>query len=348
MGHGDRSRSPSAAAPSTAIVPMPAAVPPERLVNMPAPGKGVGKGGDPTPVPGQSTEQLVASVVANQVSTISSDLFTSIESKVSQLVTNTVASCTATLSNRVGSLEGKVDQLDTKVDNKFAELSSKLESIESALQNRTDPASTPGADNTEPTNVGFFRSTDPSILLLNTKDRTNVARAAIYESIAKLLGEAGIRDSDVYLSGDSLDYLFELKFLGNANVAKQNCSHFQSSLSLGRGKFKSQTCKDSNDQPVQFFCQPDKSPAQIRREILCKGIQKFLVSKCSSEIWIRKATATILVDKRPLVSIRVPSETSACFVGWNEARLISLKIEKAELDTELQKLLGDMLNQSYS
>ena len=294
----------------------------------------------------QSPEQLVASVVASQVSTISGDLFSSIEAKVSQLVTNTVASCTATLSNRVESVESKLDQLDTKVDSKFAELSSKLAIIEGALQNRNN---TPGTDSAEPANVGFYRNPDPSILLLNTKDRINVARSAIYESIAKLLGEAGIRDSDVYLSGDSLDYLFELKFLGNANVAKQNCSHFQSSLSLGRGKFKSQTCKDSNNQPVQFYCQPDKSPAQIRREILCKGIQKFLVSKFSSnEIWIRKATATILVDKRPLVSIKVPSETSACFVGWNEPRLIALKLEKAELDTELQKLLGDMLNQSYS
>ena len=109
-----------------------------------------------------------------------------------------------------------------------------------------------------------------------------------------------------------------------------------------------QQCKGTTDQSIQFYCQPDKSPAQVRREILCKGIRKFLQGKCESDIWIRKATGTILVDKRPLVSLRVPTENSANFVGWNDAKLISIKVEKAELDSELKKLLDDMLGQSYS
>ena len=99
---------------------------------------------------------------------------------------------------------------------------------------------------------------------------------------------------------------------------------------------------------MQFFIQPDKNPAQVRREILAKSLQKHLQNTLpTSQVWIRKSTGTILVDKRPLVSVKVLSESSAELSNWNDSKLLVLKIEKPKLAEEFQKLVAEVL-QSYS
>ena len=155
--------------------------------------------------------------------------------------------------------------------------------------------------------------------------------------------EAGIAGSSVFLSGDIQDDSFELKFLGEQAVARQHCKHFLSSLSLGRGKYKTQSVLDASGQPVQFFCQPDKNPCQVRREVLSKKLQSYIATLLpDSAIWVRKATGTILVDKRPLVSVRIQNEEDAILHGWNEPKLILHKLDKPAIIEHFKSLVADV------
>ena len=163
----------------------------------------------------------------------------------------------------------------------------------------------------------------------------------MYQSLLKLLGEAGLEGSQIFLSGDPMDDRFELKFLGSQTVSIQNCTHFANSLNLGRGKYKTQTCLGPNQEQVQFYCQPDKNLGQVRKEVLAKALQKHVQGLLpNSEIWVRKATGTVLVDKRPLVSVKVLNEDTASLVNWNEPKLILHKLDKAQISEAFKALVA--------
>ena len=366
MGHGDRSRSPNATPPvpasgipSTAIVAVPDIA---NAAMVPVPGLHTGipsgppsqsarinvgnstgarpgsSGSVPPIVP--STEELVAKVVQQNIAKLSGQLFESIQSNVANLVTSVQAESSAAINNRLDNVESRLDTVHSQLGNVAHSVESLAAQFAAFKTEFSGGVQSPNV--TQQYSGGFFRAIDKTILLINTHGRVAVSRDALHTSIVNLLAEAGLGESHIYLSGEILDDRFELKFTGAPTVASINCAHFFNSLSLGRGKYKTQQCVGQNGQSVQFYCQCDKNPAMVRREVLAKGVQRHLATLLpQSQIWIRKATGTILVDKRPLVSIKITGEESAQLHNWNDAKMSLHKLEKQNIINAFNALLSE-------
>ena len=95
-------------------------------------------------------------------------------------------------------------------------------------------------------------------------------------AINALAFEAGLKETDVVVSGNNLDDRFELQFFGEPRVAAAKTLQFYESIQLGRGKWKPQFATNDAGTQIQFYIAPDKNPCQMRREILAKLLKDIL------------------------------------------------------------------------
>ena len=169
-------------------------------------------------------------------------------------------------------------------------------------------------------NGNFNRTPDPTKLFVNTKNKTNVSATKFGEAFAALALEANIQVGSFKIIGDALDSRFEVQFTNDTNTATRECAAFLASLSLGRGKYKPQQVQSNDGSTVQFFCNPDKNRAQVRREILCRNLRQILdgpVSAAGKSCYIVKNSSSICIDRRLLVTVLIVNEHQAK-LDWND------------------------------
>jgi hypothetical protein len=98
---------------------------------------------------------------------------------------------------------------------------------------------------------------------------------------------------------------------------------------------------DSEGVKTQFFVGPDKNGAQVKREVLAKHLRVLVQSHVQGkEVWCKKATGTLFVDKRRLVTIHVQDESSAR-LDWAHSKRIDLKIDQGVVEEAFKALLLD-------
>ena len=86
----------------------------------------------------------------------------------------------------------------------------------------------------------------------------------------------------------------------------------------------------------------DKNPGQIRREVLVKKLQACIATLLPDhQVWVRKATATVLINKRPLVSVRVQDEDSAELTSWVDAKVALYQFDKAAIISHFASIVSD-------
>jgi hypothetical protein len=198
----------------------------------------------------------------------------------------------------------------------------------------------------QPPNVtnmgGFFRAPDPTVLFANTMGGTKVSRDKFHQVFLALAVEANLDDSDFVLVGDLLDDRFEIKFAGDTRRATAACHQFYSSLRLGKGRWKTQEVVSDTNAQIKFFVSPDKNTAQTRREMLAKHL-KAVIAELSGrnlqDIWIKKETGALLVDRRHLLSVSFISETEAR-IEWSHGKRVKLKVEQAPVELALKAFVG--------
>ncbi len=200
------------------------------------------------------------------------------------------------------------------------------------------PGQPPGEFTPDVTTSTFYRKPDPTKLFLNTRDQVSVSRDKIFAAVVVLAGEAGVSEEHFDLQGDALDNRFELLFKGTSAPAR--ALQFYQSLQLGRGKWKVQQVLDDLDEVVQFFVQPDKNGAQIRREVLAKNLKAILGPMVpGKEIFVRKTTGSLLVDRRVLATVFITGEQGAR-IQWFHPKRIDLAIEQSMVEDQFAALVG--------
>ena len=104
---------------------------------------------------------------------------------------------------------------------------------------------------------------------------------------------------------------------------------------------ETQECLDPNGTTHKFYIAPDKNPAQVRKEVLTKHFKAGIsgLEGWTEEIFVRKASGTLLVDRRPLVSISIVDENRAALV-WTHANRINLSLDQAGIETMFQNIVG--------
>ena len=265
---------------------------------------------------------------------------------------------TAAISQRLGSVESKVEDLtqgQTRLETAFAELSKTVTTAMARLShsNSTPELGTPEANAqahafvgpvtsvaTDVTTPAFFRKPDPTILYANTHGRVQVSRDVFTKAFLELASEANVEQQAFEITGDALDNRFDIQFTGSPTAAAAAALQLYQSLQLGRGKWKPQNVKDAAGISHQFYIQPDKNGAQVRREVLAKELSR-LVSPLvpNKEVFVRKSTGSILIDRRVLASIFVTTQDSAR-IEWYHPQRIALGIEQAPIDQQFRLLIG--------
>ena len=188
----------------------------------------------------------------------------------------------------------------------------------------------------------FWRTPDPTILFINVHDRAKLNLRTIYASIVVLATDANIAESEYTfdsVSGTPLDNLFDLKFTGPSASAR--CLQFYQSLQLGRGRWKEQAAADPQNKIHKFYIAPDKNPAQVRREVLSKQLKTGIcaLEGWTKEVFVRKSSGTLLVDRRPLVTVKIIDENNASLV-WSHANRVAQGMQQEVAEGIFAELLA--------
>ena len=176
----------------------------------------------------------------------------------------------------------------------------------------------------------FNRVPDATKLFCNIHDRVQVAKTKFREKLLVLVFEAGLKESDFTLLGDALDYRFELVFSGD--LASVKAQQFHSSLNLGRGKYKPQLVECAESKEHKFYVNPDKNPAQVRKEVLAKRLQSiFFPMRVDKNFYVKKSSGSVYCDNRCVATVFLTGEESAR-IDWCHPKRLDLKISQEDVE----------------
>ena len=148
----------------------------------------------------------------------------------------------------------------------------------------------------------------------------------------ELVAESGLKDHDFTFVGDALDFRFEMQFTGDTRIASVKAKQFHSSLQLGRGRWKPQLVECSLSKEHKFYVNPDKNPAQTRKEVLAKRLQGIISPMCiDKEFFVKKSSGTLYTDRRAVVTVVLTGEESAR-LEWCHPKRIELKLVQEDVE----------------
>ena len=329
MGHGDRSTTPGTSRTSRSRSPVDS----QLSQGKGSQSKGGKKGGDTKSDPAMA-EAVRAALLEQQ-----DDFVSALQKPIQAFTASACSKFLEAVEDRISNIESGQDKILEEIKG-LKETVNNMRMARSASAPVLDTSATSGASQSPNQSGGsqdvttplFFRKPDPSVLFCNVIDKAQVTRAKFHEAIVVLAGEANIVEDDFDVIGDSLDDRFELRFKGSHATASSKALQFYQSLQLGKGKWKEQVVRDAQNIPLQFFVQPDKNGAQVRKEVLAKHLREIVQPLIAEkQIYIKKSTGTLFVDRRPLVSIFVTGEFSAR-LGWFHTKRISLNIEQGPVE----------------
>ena len=307
----------------------------------------------------------VAAALAEQKDEFTKGIKDAVGEHAANMVNTTFAKVAGHMEKKIDGVEIKVDDLSTKFENLCketkdlqAEMLEKINALTNANARSVNGSSIPSfsqpsSSPPQPPHAGtfsdgsgvgillgsggFFRPVDPTKLFVNTLEGVQVSGEKFGEVFRKLATESGLRNLEgISISGGELDSRFEITF-DCAPAAKQ----FLGSLYLGKDpngapKFKEQVVEGPNGN-VQFFINPDKNNAQVRKEVLCKKLAGFLQGFLPANIAISasRVNGRVFVAKKKTVSILIKDENSFTLV-WDKAYCNVIKLEYPAVEQAFQ------------
>jgi hypothetical protein len=304
--------------------------------------------------------KAIADIVANQMSgfkvELSKGVMEAIQQPLQALVANSFVLLNTEHEKRFGAVEQGVGEIKEKMEGlekKVGDIYDILDEFRKDIkQPRVLPslarsASLPGLDQCPfpveaPSQAtGFFRTPDGTMLFSNTDKRTKIPREEFVKSFTALASEANINSSDFEVVADALDSHFDIKFKGDPRTAASRATQFLLSLRLGRGRFKEQSALDVSNSPIKIFFNPDKNGAQVRKEVLAKGLKGILEGHMPDKaFFVNKDRGTVLVDRKPLARIVIVSEDVSA-IEWVAAHRILQGIDEAKIGEEFKTLAAN-------
>ena len=188
----------------------------------------------------------------------------------------------------------------------------------------------------------FNRTPDPSKIFVNIHGKINVPIDAFVIAFAALATEVNISPDQYKIIGDALDSRFEINFTSDSASAARNCASFLASLSVGRGQFKPQFVEIDAGTKHQFYCNPDKNMAQVRREILCRNLKELIepfVTAMGKTAAMRKTTGSVMVDRKVVGTVFLVNEQAAR-IHWYTPLVLSLGLDIVAIDAAFCAVAG--------
>jgi len=297
-----------------------------------------------------------------------------IHAQIQKQYDEAVSVCLGSVNKRIDNVESSVGDLATKVaaltigqsegqastDAKLIELTNTMKSMQESFDKASQhhgmsasaslPALSPsgaassGNDSSQPlhipvvamnqSNAIFNRTPDPKKIYVNIHSKASVPVQNFRDAFQALATDVNIAADQYKIVGDPLDDRFEVIFTGDPHSAMVACAQFLASLILGKGKRKAQNVVDNNGQSHQFYCNPDKNPAQVRREILCKNLKEIVdpvITAKGKQAFMRKTTGSVMVDRKVLGTVIIGANRVAR-IEWYKPTVISLGIDTIPFD----------------
>ena len=318
----------------------------------------------PKPNAGSSTgadvdvHALVATSMQAQTEDFSGAAQLKINSNVVQLVQTTMGTALGALDDQVKSVAADVSKVADRVDGLSNKLDTfdatqkkillQLEKLEIASEGNAassfmsgnnsngqpkPPTASPGVE-TDGAGVGthllssegFFRSPDPCLLtpMNPLKFLSASSTSPLLNWLQKLIwGSKHLRCQVKSLMTGSRYSSF---------VTSHPCCQtilFQSPT--GKGCLEKASGHGSHGICGQVLYFPRKNLAQVRKEVLAKSLQSVLKPLVAKEVWVKKQTGSILVERRKLVSPIFVAEYDAR-LEWNHIRAADLKLDVALIE----------------
>ncbi len=137
-----------------------------------------------------------------------------------------------------------------------------------------------------------------------------------------------------------MDFQFSIKFGGDYRTGAAAAAQFIVSLKLGPGKFKEQKALTPEGGKATFFVNPDKNGAQVRKEVQSKGLLDLMGPlKPDKKFFLRREAGVVFLDRKPLVSVVVVSE-SYSRLSWNHAKRIESNIAQEQVEEAFKAMVA--------
>ena len=261
------------------------------------------------------------------------------------------------LSNQVQGVASKIDAMDSRLsgveqnlglcqstlskhENEIQPLFKRIRDIESntsGLEKRAKDLESRMAiaEQTEfdSSNSNFDRPPNPTIIKANAK--VLLSKDAITSAFASLVEKVSLKPDCFKVIGSPVAQYFSFQLLGAPNLARDRAQKILQSLRAEDGSWDRFLVKDPAGSLVQVFLGPDKSPKQIRVEVLSKKLSQILESKGFKEVHANRRQGQVCVGWRPLVMVDVLDRDHAELL-WDAAYAAQLKVKVSEICTEFR------------
>ena len=264
----------------------------------------------------------------------------------------TVSSQGNNLSNQVQGIAQKLDSMDKRlagVESNVSECQETLqkherdiqfllqhvkqiESSKEGLEKKAKDLETrmAVAEQAEPSPLdsGFDRSPNPTVLKANAK--VHISKDAVTSAFTTLVEKVSLPADCFKVIGSPVGQYFTFQFLGAPNLAQLRSRKVLQCLRLEDGSWDRFLVRHPEGSLVQVFLGPDKSPKQIRTEILSKKLASILESKGFQEVHANRRQGQVCVSWRPLCMVEVVGRESADIL-WDTEFSSQLGIDRASV-----------------
>ena len=171
----------------------------------------------------------------------------------------------------------------------------------------------------------FDRLPNPTVIKANAK--VNLSKDAFVSAFCTLIENASLPKDCFRVPGPPVSQFFTVQFSGSPNLAKDRVSKVLNSLRKDDGHWERFLVKDPSDQFVQVYLGADKSPKQIRTEVLSKKLGGIWEGMGFSEIHVKRKQGQVCINWRPIAMVEVANRDSAEIL-WDSEYALSLAINR--------------------
>ena len=273
---------------------------------------------------------------ANSVSGAESDADTIARSDLDDLLaaqsTKMLESNTALLraydkaqQKRFAGIDAGLADVNAKQEKADAEMQKMRASI-TALEKGLAVAETTVAVRADLDAEDFDREPDVSVLRLGAAEL--VAKTSLLAALTSWLEDASLKVEDVEIRGPTIGKQFSIKFAGASGLAGRKARKAFGILRTPEG-WREMCAAGPNGSEIRLYVSEDKSPKQLRKEILAKKLLRAVQDSVKDkQAHLQRRDCSITLEWKSLVRVEVTTADAEPTLLWNAAAVAQLEVDK--------------------
>ena len=254
-----------------------------------------------------------------------------------------VANKLDSMDNRLAAVETSVSECQGTLEKHERDIAfllqhvKQIESSKEGLEQKAKDLETrlAVAEQVEPiaSDSNFDRPPNPTVVKANAK--VHLSKEAVTAAFATLVEKVSLPADCFKVNGSPVGQYFTFQFLGAPNLARDRARKVLQSLRQEDGSWDRFLVKNPEGSLVQVFLGPDKSPKQVKTEILSKKLAAIIEAKGFNEVHANRRQGQVCVSWRPLCMVEITGRESADIL-WDTEYAVQIKIDRASVHNAFQ------------